>query len=282
MPGTELILPSISIPEKANTFCLSVGENDVDRKGTYPWPVNYQYNSRGFRDREWPDHLDDPIWCLGDSFTEGVGVPYMHTWPRVIEQVSDYATINISLDGASNDWIARRAIEILTIVQPRIMVIHWSFFNRRERPGPGSDIERMQWAVRSTVLEDTEHFTSKFFQVQQAQGNTKLIHTIIPRAWPGADPYEVSGWWHNDRDHSDVTWPDLLPDSWKQIPLYVVDKLKKRNIDRYEEYQSYYQMQDFVKDHNIFVVNRLDLARDGFHYDILTARHFSNVILSQL
>lgn len=100
----------------------------------YPHTFDYQYNSRGFRDREWPDDLDRAIWCIGDSFTVGVGSPQSHSWPSVLSQLTGVHTVNVSMTGASNDWISKVAGLIADSVTPRCMVIMWSYINRREMP----------------------------------------------------------------------------------------------------------------------------------------------------
>jgi hypothetical protein len=98
----------------------------------YPDPVVYQYNSRGFRDAEWPDDLKNSIWCVGDSFTVGLGTPFEYIWPQVLQKKTRKRTINLSMDGASNNWMARRAADVLTIVQPSTMIFMWSYVERRE------------------------------------------------------------------------------------------------------------------------------------------------------
>jgi hypothetical protein len=101
----------------------------------YPHTVTYQYNSRGFRDQEWPhsvEELKTAIWCVGDSFTLGLGSPLEHTWPWLLQQQTGLRTINISLDGASNNWIARKTTDILQKINPQHVVIHWSYLPRRE------------------------------------------------------------------------------------------------------------------------------------------------------
>jgi predicted RNA-binding protein with EMAP domain len=36
------------------------------------------------------------------------------------------------MDGASNKWIARKVIEILKIIKPKLIVIQWSYIHRDE------------------------------------------------------------------------------------------------------------------------------------------------------
>jgi len=46
---------------------------------SYTKQISYRYNSKGFRDDEWPEDLSDVIWCVGDSFTVGIGQPFEET-----------------------------------------------------------------------------------------------------------------------------------------------------------------------------------------------------------
>ncbi len=71
----------------------------------YPYPISYSYNSHGFRDDEWPDDLSNVIWCIGDSFTTGVGVPFDHRWPNILQSKINKRCINLGIDGASNELI---------------------------------------------------------------------------------------------------------------------------------------------------------------------------------
>ena len=126
-----MILPKISNYSKINLRAKFSGmDSDAkcpDKKQfkSFPYEVDYHYNSRGFRDLEWPDSLDElkqSIWCIGDSFTVGIGSPIDHTWVRQVELKTKKRCINISLDGASNFWIARQAKHILTTINPKIII----------------------------------------------------------------------------------------------------------------------------------------------------------------
>lgn len=107
----------------------------VDRKyfDQYPYAITYCYNSRGFRDQEWPQDLSQAVWCFGDSFTVGIGSPREHTWPWLLQQSLDQRTVNVSLHGASNNWMTRRALQIIQTVNPQRCVFHWSYLHRREK-----------------------------------------------------------------------------------------------------------------------------------------------------
>lgn len=101
----------------------------------YPLPVMYCHNSRGYRDQEWPDNPDElsnAIWCFGDSFTVGYGSPREHTWPWLLQQNTNKRCINVSMNGGSNEWIARKVSELVKEIIPPVIVVHWTYTHRRE------------------------------------------------------------------------------------------------------------------------------------------------------
>jgi hypothetical protein len=204
----------------------------------FPHEVSYCYNSRGFRDLEWPTQLKQAIWCVGDSFTVGLGSPFDHTWPQVLRQRSQRDVINISLDGASNAWIARKCQTILTQVNPDVIVVMWSYFHRRELANTAaSDVDRRQWFDHAATHEDNlQDFLSCLQSTLDcaAGQSSKLIHFLIPNAspiknfaLPPVDNFmgEVQQLdWARDHHHFDLltsqsvcdqiisrlsTWPDL-------------------------------------------------------------------------
>ena len=138
-----MYLAGTSIISRANENSLFSGIDSIEcipnskkkHFKNYPYKIQYQYNSRGFRDQEWPESLDklqNSIWCLGDSFTDGVGLPFPHIWPQVLQQITNLQTINVSLDGASNNWIARHARTIIDEINPKNLIVQWSYSHRRE------------------------------------------------------------------------------------------------------------------------------------------------------
>lgn len=137
----------------------------------YPHQIEYQFNSRGFRDLEWPDEdsLKDAIWCIGDSFTLGIGSPVEHTWSKVLQHRLNRRTINVSMDGASNEWISKTAEAVLKEVKPCNVVIMWSYIHRRHS-NPGLDYLRR----RTELTGGVDKFWKDFYN------SMKLDH------WPEA------------------------------------------------------------------------------------------------
>ena len=182
-----MILSDFIIPSRVNQIWNHTGidspERCLDKElfENYPHKIIYRYNSRGFRDHEWPVKLRPPIWCIGDSFTAGIGNPVRHTWPDILAKLMGTRSINISMDGASNEWIARRAKAVITEVRPATMVIHWSYTNRRENPNTAlPDEDRRIYMVDATATEDLKNTLECIRQVEALATTTKIVHTFIP------------------------------------------------------------------------------------------------------
>jgi hypothetical protein len=264
LQGLTLKFTGIDHPEQCR---------DLQHFDSYAWPVDYCYNSRGFRDQEWPNNPAAAIWCIGDSFTCGVGSTVQHTWPYVLSQTSDLRTINISMDGASNEWIARRCCDIYNELQPLNIVIMWSYLHRRESTAGNTDINRRIYHVKSTVTEDYENFIQCRQQVQDYCTNSNIVELVIPD-W---QPTLTDSGWQKIRD---AKWPQHA----KQLTMadqHIIKELTElHGIDRYmllEQLQHQHRVL-----HNLIEVPQLDLARDGHHFDRVTADWVSAQVVSRL
>ena len=243
------ILKEFVLTTTANTFETTCGIDslehckDVIYYKTYTKNIIYEYNNCGYRDEDWPTDLADCIWCIGDSFTVGLGQPYDETWVKLVANQTGKRTINVSMNGASNDWIARRAQAIIDNFNPRIMLIQWSYCHRREN----KDI--------TLIDEDRKiHFIAaaggreKFADIQSldkqncienilkisSQRSTQLVHSFIPK-FARSDDAE-----------------------------FIYNALKKHNINFFPEQP------------------QVDLARDSHHYDVQTASNYANLYVSNL
>ena len=143
----------------------------------YPKKITYQYNSRGFRDAEWPIDLSDVIWCVGDSFTVGIGQPYEETWPQLLEKRTGRRCLNTGEDGCSNDTIALRAQEICKLYKPKLIVVLWSYFSRRRINDKNVQFDRNDFGIES----DIKNFHKNFNLCKKL--NVNLINFTIPYAF---------------------------------------------------------------------------------------------------
>lgn len=185
-----MILPNLKLTSYANQHLRYSGRDrlsDCVNKEhflNYPYAVRYQYNSRGYRGSEWPSDLSNSCWCVGDSFTSGVGAPLEHTWHYILSDKLKINTINVSMDGASNEWITRKVLDILEI-QPKNIIIQWSYTHRREDSDSNlPDEKRKIHSINVTDEEDIEHTIQLIKLVEANKQKTNIIHTFVPECVP--------------------------------------------------------------------------------------------------
>ena len=243
------ILNEFILTATANLFEVTCGIDtlegckDASHYKAYAKSVIYAYNSFGYRDEEWPTELNNGIWCIGDSFTVGLGQPYDETWAKLVEKQVGERIINISMNGASNDWIARRAQAIIDNFNPRIILIQWSYCHRREhKDATLTDQDRRIHFVDPIGIRE------KFADIQQldklncienilklkSDVSTQIVHSFIPRF--------------------------ARPDDAE----FIYNELTKHNVNFFPEQP------------------QVDFARDSHHYDILTASNYANLYLNNL
>jgi hypothetical protein len=284
-----MILPDFVCPSRVNQCWEYTGidtfEYCRDRSHfmSYPYKVLYQYNSRGFRDAEWPCHLSNlqsSIWCLGDSFTVGIGSPVEHTWPYVLQQHTRTRTINVSMDGASNNWITRKALQIIRDVEPKQLVIHWSYISRREQ----------------CIDQAIENYWQEFYQ------------NIADPSWPSCswkDRHKLPSFIKDEIQTLHASWSQPHLDDEKRILqsinctteqdventlacIDLVDSVATSTniihsfIPNFSPAGQERFVQTRVKGTCIPEFIRLDWARDYHHYDIKTSRFFVEQIMQFL
>lgn len=255
--------------------------DDQDWFLNFPHTVSYQYNSRGFRDAEWPPAVQDlknAIWCLGDSFTVGVGSPLAHTWVNMLQSKRQQRVINISMDGASNQWIARRALDVIEQINPHNIIIMWSYLHRRETGDhTQTDEDRRVWSIDSDPAQDLEVLKNCVSGLAHHAG---IQHYIIPRA----SHYEH---WLDIWDQvAGPDWPGIptTVDEFLNLPRLILIELKKFGVYK-KIHTAVLANQDFkifCKDQHIQRVQVLDLARDGHHFDKDTSDLITDAMITQL
>ena len=304
-----MILPELFLPSRAGKTLDQSGMDSSDRCmdlahfKLYPHPVQYVYNSRGFRDAEWPSDLSQVIWCVGDSFTVGMGAPAHHAWPAVLQRRTGRTCINVSMDGASNDWIARKTCAILETIAPAHVVIHWSYWHRREAPAQEllEYLSEQAWpAFYAAVKGPAWPPNCPWNQVSQLP---KLIQQEIKRHWvePDVCDEDLCFFSMDERRRS----ADFVVDDQanSQHIKHCVDRVQAANthtkivhsfIPEFTQQDMYHKRTHSVDKltqlvHSILsdidyipYFPKLDLARDGHHYDIKTAELFVQQLLVKL
>jgi len=256
----------------------SPGPWNVNKKyfKNYPYPIEYVYNSRGFRDAEWPESVDElrnAIWCIGDSFTVGLGSPLAHTWPYLLQQQSGRRCINVSMDGASNEWIVRKTQRLIEEINPTAIVIMWSYTNRREKNDNSlSDEDRRIHIGTTNDLKNIINFKSCIDSVS----HSNIIHTAIPNAYDSQNLLiNCINTIYNDV--ADISWPQEIANRTKleSLPLHILNELKFK----FKVYNEISERIDIIeildycdRVYKIKQVTQLDRARDYLHFDKLTSQ----------
>lgn len=283
-----MILPDFVIPTRAGQCWQYSGMDSIeycrDRKHfeSFPYHVEYLYNSRGYRDQEWPEsmtELQQSIWCLGDSFTVGIGSPREHTWSHMLLKATGQRTINVSMDGASNNWIARKAQQVIQHIQPRFMVIHWSYTSRREQ-----DVEiviEAAWkkfydSVKDSSWPDCQYKDFDKLPIRIQKEITELHHWSLPVVTDEARIlHHVRSTIEEDIDNT-VTCVEKVNQVAKStlvIHSFIPKFVPKRDSGVVESK---------IAGSVIPELKQLDWARDGHHYDTLTSNYFVDQIMRLL
>lgn len=150
----------------------------------YPHKVLYEYNERGYRDLKWPIIDNDVIFCFGDSFTVGLGCPLEHTWVYLLREATQRKCVNISMDGASNNFLSRKITYTIEKIKPKNIIVQWSYIHRRESDQEYlDDMARRIWFSESANededVQDTINCINQVEAIAQKH-NTRILHTFIP------------------------------------------------------------------------------------------------------
>ena len=92
----------------------------LEALGFLSTPVEYKYNSHGFRTAEFDQDFDTV--CFGCSFTMGTGVHGKDTWPSQLASLTGLRVANLGHSGSSNDTVFRYAQHYLPLLRPRYAV----------------------------------------------------------------------------------------------------------------------------------------------------------------
>jgi hypothetical protein len=293
-----MILPDFILTSRQDKLWTESGFDSLkncfnkDYFKSYPYTVEYNYNSRGYRDAEWPktiDELKHCIWCVGDSFTVGLGSPLAHTWVNILQQRTGVRCINVSMDGASNEWIVRKINRIIEEINPQQLVVQWSYLHRGEKTdfSLSDERRRMGYALGNmTPLEQLMHFTN--LQASIKNSTTQIVQSVIPRGIPVLthDQYKeiinrLKG----------ANWPDLLDITIDQFDS--IDTAVKKELENFEVFDAiinYLESKEsssqfsgplYNVEQSCILVDQIDFARDSHHYDHLTAGKFVDSVINR-
>lgn len=270
-----MILPRIVIPSRQNQHWQYSGMDSPDLCANkthfrrYPHTVEYHYNSRGFRDAEWPDSVEDCVWCIGDSFTVGLGAPREHTWSYILGKQLGKRTLNVSMDGASNTWIRRQAVQILEL-DPELLILQWSYITRRE-----ATVDQLWQKFYASVRDPSWPECETYVQLAQLpewiRNELETVHNCSA-AMENID----------DTDKR-LRYTDTTDEQDKQHLYTNIAAVENavHNTRVIHSFVPYFSpngydvpIPDAIRDRAVPEFAKIDLARDGHHYDRLTAEHF--------
>ncbi len=161
---------------------LDTHELCIDKRHfeNYKKKINYEYNSRGFRDVEWPVDFSDSICCIGDSYTEGLGQPFEETWPQLLQEKTGKTCINLGVNGASAESMRMRAESAVKTHKANNVVIMWSFVHRRRINGKDMHYDdRGREGFNDKA--DLENFLHNFDLANKLEA--KIVNTVVPNAF---------------------------------------------------------------------------------------------------
>ena len=145
--------------------------------------IYYDFNSRGFRDEEWPVDIEEAknaIWIVGDSHTFGMGLPVEHTIRLLLQEQMNMKVFDVSIDATLPPHRSRIAKRIITELEPKYLVMQWGYIWRYKRK-----YRTLAQEVRNKIFEKQEEhivpdFLKIFDRVNNVETNTKIVHTFLP------------------------------------------------------------------------------------------------------
>ena len=148
----------------------------------FPHKVSYQFNELGYRERPVAEYNKNAVIAVGDSFTVGLGLPVELTYPAQLERLCKHQVLNFSLNGASNEWIARKLEIILKYVDPAAIIVHYTFSHRRENNElTWFDDERTLSEPNFTADENYANWETAHKRIQWLVNKIPMIYSHIPQ-----------------------------------------------------------------------------------------------------
>jgi hypothetical protein len=219
--------------------------------------VKYTFNQYGFRGDDPDLKTDYTILVAGCSHTFGVGLDDSKTWVQQFKDIipkkvvikngiktqRTFKIINISISGASNDYIARALLQCTDIIKPNCIIACYTYDARRE----------------AILLPHN--------------GQVLQMTATVPDTLPGDDEIidEYKGWFMTMHDESNHY-------NWDKNREIVKLLCRANNIDLIETHvgamkriqRSLYKELGFV-----------DLARDAEHFGPHTHKKFAQEMMKQ-
>jgi len=285
----DMILPTIIVPEKINAElqylwpdtpeeCVDKRHFDKNHFDSFPDSVSYQFNSRGFRDQEWPSDLVNAVWFAGDSVVLGIGQALENTLPVQVQTATGRTTINLGIRGVSNHTTAYVAQQLLTEIEPVNLVVFWSFFQQRPIVNNYDFlVEKSSDTICRNDVENLSYFKSLIDQLPK-NTKTNVIHVFCPDISMFTQETAQSIW----NDIKDPSWPAEFTDL-DSLPLEIVKEISY--VHKVYDFFDTVTKWDKLKKSLGNVVDNIvikDRARDGFHWGVQTHNEIVKEIVKLL
>lgn len=144
----------------------------LERLGWDTEPIKYTYNSNGFRDEEFDDR---PCGiALGDSFTEGIGLPAQSIWPRLLSAQTGTHVWNLGVGGGSIDTVFRIFDYYVSALKPQFVCVLIPTHHRFEYKSYNGE-----YAVISSYNLGISPYFGKDWLSQQCNGINNQKKTML-------------------------------------------------------------------------------------------------------
>jgi hypothetical protein len=161
------------------------------------------------------------------------------------------------------------------VVQPKLVIIHWSHFFRDEDTDSSKTDEdrRLQHSQNISTKYQLEKFFTCLQSVEEQKQSTHVIHSFIPNGPSVYDSARAVKEWNSIKGSSWPTSPTTLAE-FDQLMPWVKNELRRFN--RYNLFRDSLEFKLEFKDSVVAIpeLEQIDRARDGHHYDMLTATNF--------
>jgi len=147
-------------------------------------PIDYTYNSHGFRTAEFDRNFD--VVCFGCSFTMGTGIHATDTWPSQLAAITGLQVANLGHAGSSNDTAFRLADYYLRLLRPKYAVWLQTDRHRIELIDDGIPVSINIMATDTHNLCAKDYFVKTWFssdtnQLLNLQKNTLAFEQLCQR-----------------------------------------------------------------------------------------------------
>jgi hypothetical protein len=189
------------------------------------------------------------------------------------------------MDGASNEWISKIAENIIMSVGPVCIAIMWSYTHRREDNNSALSHEERRLFCPPNLRfrsdsDDWQNFLDCKNRIDNISSNT--IQFAIPNFHPYPARAHIN--WDQIRGSD---WPNTVPETlaeWNLLSSWILLEIKDLHqcLDSFQTELSYCDTVKVQHQHSVMLVDQKDLARDGYHFDLVTAAQVATQAADQL